>query len=218
MIKNWIRKDFPYRPGAGRTGDRFGLRKDCIGSPFHAADDRSGTPKNIVMPFDGTIEWTHCGGDFGSLLRIIPDDSAETEIQVAHTERKDGKLDALNYWLAQGQEMPVRVGNLGIGTGAHTHTEWLVRATVENMKFFRKQGIWLRDKESLNSAFIHEHCKRYKLDEATFTDRFIYQCKIWGLTEVNTTYCIRGSVPRYRIPQWGNGPVIFADCMLYLDI
>ena len=66
MIKDWIRKDFPYRPGAGRTGDRFGLRKDCIGSPFHTGDDRAAKPRAILMPFDGTMIWEHSYRDWES--------------------------------------------------------------------------------------------------------------------------------------------------------
>ena len=218
MIKDWIRKDFPYRPGAGRTGDRFGLRKDCIGSPFHTGDDRSGRPNHILMPFDGTMIWEHCGGEWGSILRIIPDNNATTEIQVAHTERKDKKLESMNYWLRQGEPLPVVAGNLGFGTGAHSHTVWLIQYNDDNYKFFAKSGIWLRDNNSLNSAYIGEHCRRHKLDEASFTTRFIAQCKTWGITEANTTFCVRGSVPRYRTPAWGNGAVIIADPMLYLDI
>ena len=218
MIQSWIRKDFPYRPGAGRTGDRFGLRKDCIGSPFHTGDDRAALPRAIVMPFDGTMIWEHCGGDWGSILRLIPDDNTTTEIQVAHTECKDKKLEPLNYWIRQGEPLPVVSGGLGFGTGIHTHTEWLIRYTDENYKFFAKSGIWLRDKQSLNSAYIHEHCTRHGLDEASFITRFIAQCKTWGIIEANTTFCVRGSVPRYKTPAWGNGAVIIADPMLYLDI
>ena len=47
---------------------------------------------------------------------------------------------------------------------------------------------------------IGEHCRRHKPDEASFITRFIAQCKTWGITEANTTFCVRGSVPRYKTP------------------
>ena len=62
-------------------GTGSGYAKDCIGSPFHTGDDRASLPRAIVMPFDGTMIWEHCGGDWGSILAARPDDNTTTEIQ-----------------------------------------------------------------------------------------------------------------------------------------
>lgn len=219
MISKWISKDFPYRPGAKRTGDRFGLRKDCIGSPFHAGDDRSGKPDTIVMPFDGTMIWKMADGtQWGSILRLIPDDSPETEIQVAHTVRTDGLSGELCYWMKQGEPLHVKAGALGYSVGAHTHTEWVIKYTKENYAYFAKKGTWIRDNNSLNSEYIGKHCKDYSLNEREYTKRLADQCNTWGIAEANTTFCVRSSLPGYRLPIWGAGSVIIADPMLYLDI
>ncbi len=219
MIQSWIRKDFPYRPGAGRTGDRFGLRLDGFGSPYHPGDDRSGTPRRAVMCFDGTMTWQLLPGSaLGSLTKMIPDDSNETELQIAHMIRKDGEKKPLNYWLRQGEELPVIPGDIGLTDGIHTHTEWWIKNTKENYDFFRKTGVCLRDRNSLNTAYIFDHCRKYNLDPSKVSQGIIDQCNSWGLSEIWTTFCIRNYYPVERAPSWGRGAVIIADPMLYLDI
>ena len=220
MIKDWIRKDFPYRPGAGRTGDRFGLRFGGIGSPYHPGDDRSGNPRRAVMCFDGTMTWKYLSADsaFGSITKMIPDNHKYTELQIAHMVRKDKKLEPLNYWLRQGEELPVIPGDIGLSDGIHTHTEWWIKYTDANYAFFKKQGVCIRDRNSLNTAYIYDHCRKNNLDPASVTERLVNQFNSWGISEAWTTFCIRDFYPAERTPSWGRGAVIIADPMLYLDI
>ena len=45
MIEDGYARTFRTVPEQDGQGDRFGLRKDCIGSPFHTGDDRASLPR-----------------------------------------------------------------------------------------------------------------------------------------------------------------------------
>jgi len=219
MIKSWIRKDFPYRPGAKRTGDRFGLRHDALGSPAHLGDDRSGDPNHFVMPFDGEIYWSlEKDSAFGSILRIIPLDFGETEIQVAHTIRRDGFKAKINCRYNSGDLLPVITGEIGLTYGPHSHTEWIIKYSDDNYKYFLADGEFIADKEKVNDKYIKAHCEKYGMDTDKTTIYIKQQLYIWGIKTLYTNFAIRDCLPNYRTPQWGDGPVIIADPMKYLDI
>lgn len=220
MIKDWIRKDFPFRPGAGRSGDRFGLRFGGIGSPYHPGDDREGNPRMALMCYDGTMTWQYLGEDtqLGTITKLMPDNSNETELQIAHMVRKDGEKKSLNWFLRQGEELPVIPGDVGLTDGIHTHLEWWIKYTKDNYEFFKKHGVCIRDRNSLNTAYIFDHCRKHDLDPAKVSQQIIDQCNSWGLSEAWTTFCVRNYYPPERTPAWGRGAVIIADPMLYLDI
>ena len=219
MIKNWIDRRFPYRPGAGRTGDRFGLRSDTLGSPIHIGDDRSGSPDHYVMPYDGRIFWnTEEDTSWGSILRLVPSSSKETEIQVAHSVRRDGLNFPLKEKYKQGQLLPVITGNIGMTTAPHSHTVWLIQYTDENYKYFLNDGEFIADEKKINEKYVKLHCDRVGMDYAKTIDAIKQQIIVWGIREVYTNFAVRKYLPLYRIPQWGEGTVIIADPMLYLDI
>ena len=61
------------------------------------------------------------------------------EIQVAHTERKDKKLEPLTTGSGKVEPLPV-IRRASGSARDHTHTEWLIQYTDENYKFFAKVG------------------------------------------------------------------------------
>lgn len=219
MISKWIRKDFPYRPGSGRTGDRFGLRSDNFGSPAHLGDDRSRYPNHFVMPFDGKIYWSREEDTaWGSILRIVPKNCKETEIQVAHTVRSDGLNFVLKETYKQGQLLPVIASNLGLTDGVHSHTEWIIKYTDENYEYFKKDGEFIAGEYVINEKYVKDHCDHLRMDYNKTLEALKQQIFIWGIQELYSNFAIRKILPLYRTPQWDEGPVIIADPMRYLDI
>ena len=219
-IRQFIRDDYPFRPGAAYSGDSFGLRnQDRIGSIYHPGQDRSGKPSHIIMPFDGRIDWSITGSQWGSLLRIIPAGFPDAEIQVAHTLRYDGSRASHRGSYKQGDELPVYASDIGLTDGSHTHTELIIKNTAKNYAYFRTDGGLVYDGEKIRDhAWIKAHCFAHKMDYQTVFQRLLMQISAWGISEIWHSFCVRDILPEYRNPQWGEGSVIIADTRRYLDL
>ena len=219
---NWLRTDYPFRPGAAYSGDRFGFRTvSHVGSPFHPGTDRAGRPDHIVMPFDGSITYSvRPGTDWGSLARIVPATGEGFEIQIAHTIRRDGLRTPLeNQHYTQGAVLPIVAGDIGLSMGAHTHTELLVEHTAKHYARFRTDGgVIYKDGAIQDDKIIREHCNRYGLDYSGVIFRLMDQIHRWSIVEVWKSFIVRSVLPDYRTPHWGSSGVIIADTRRYLDL
>ena len=213
----------PYRPGVPRTGDRFGLRTDLIGSPIHLGDDRGRHPRHIVMPFDGLLVWSMTGGAWGSTARLIPDDNPGVEIQIAHTVRRDNGHDDIDKHFKRGDTLPIIAGDIGLSAGVHTHTEIAMRYTDHDYDSLshdcRLYAGWINDEIFVDDQWIADHCRENNIEEPSdFHDRVEKQIYDWGILELRDGVCIRAKnrFPARRNP-WGTD-VILADPMRWLKI
>lgn len=226
-VLTWIQKHdpdtIPYRPGVPRTGDRFGLRADSIGSPIHLGDDRGRHPRHIVMPFDGILAWSKTGGAWGSTARLIPDDNTDVEIQIAHTVRRDNGHDDIDQHFKRGDTLPIIAGDIGLSTGIHTHTEFAIRYTDSDYMMLSEysplRAGWIDGEIFVNDSWIADHCREHDIEDPDdFHDLVEKQVYDWGILELRDGVCIRSRdrFPARRNP-WGTD-VILADPMRWLKI
>ncbi len=226
LLRNNPPAGIPFWPGAAVTGP-FGLRRtrkelDSKASPAHLATDRARDGGDLQMSFDGGIHWRLVGGVAGSVLSENPD-GVQMEIQIFHTEA-DTHVQEITEQLHKGDPLPVRASNLGFsirvggGTGIHTHM-------VLMFPYDRELHAWLRagtkpiiTRGAIDHDYVIEHCRRYRLNAATMTDKLCVQIDDWDLQEMTDRYAIRGGVPGYRLPQWGRGATIHVDSQWLLEI
>lgn len=222
MIADFIRADYPYRPGAGYTGDSFGFRSQSyIGSPFHPGVDRSGTPSHIVMPFNGKLSWNDKPRSaWGSCARIVPCSGDHAEIQIAHTIRHDRSRASIhNHRYFQGDKLPIIAGNIGLSDGAHTHTELIIERTQDNYEYFSEQDTLIySDGKIVDEKHILRHCSENGLDPDDIFERLQKQIALWSISEIWCSFIVRDMLPDYRTPHWGYGAVIIADTRRYLRL
>lgn len=219
---DFIRTDYPYRPGASYSGDRFCFRKQgYIGSPFHPGTDRAGRPDHIVMPFDGKLSWNHKPGTaWGSCARIVPGENVNCELQIAHTIRHDRSRAAIhNHRYSQGDKLPIVASDIGLSDGAHTHTELVFQYDLGVYDYFAEDGQPIyKDGNIVEEAYIKKHCYRNHLAYTDIIERLFEQIRTWGIAEIWDNFIVRDVLPDYRTPHWGPGRVIIADTRRYLDL
>jgi hypothetical protein len=217
----WITKQdpetMPFRPGVTQT-QGFGLRVTDIGSPLHLGTDRGREPRQILMPFDGNIEWAKDEGLWGSLLRITPaDHNIKLELHIAHTV---SNCDTIEGFYHRGDVLPVIAGDLGLSAGIHTHLEVIVPYTVGNYEHYLPRAghqIYSR-KNGFFEPYIETHCRGFGLDYTKTMDRAYTQVQTWGISKMYEGLAIRDGLPPYRRPSWGMGQVILLDSRRYLKI
>ncbi len=226
LLRNNPPAGLPFWPGAAVTG-AFGLRRtkkelESKASPGHLAIDRARDGGGLQMSFDGDFRWRLVGGVAGSVLSENPA-GVQMEIQVFHTEA-DTHVQEITEQLFKGDPLPVRPSNLGFsirvgaGKGIHTHM-------VLMFPYDRELHAWLRSdtrpiitRGAIDHDYVIEHCRKYRLNSATMTDKLYVQIDDWDLQEMTDRYAIRGGVPAYRLPQWGRGSTIHVDSQWLLQI
>ena len=216
FIRNNPPKEMPFRPGSPYT-QFFGLRSTAIGSPIHLGVDRGREPRTILMPFDGKWIWNNIGGDWGSILRIIPEDGTKLEIQIAHTTQitnlTEGKAK-------KGSVLPIQADEIGLSAGIHTHTEVLIPMTPGNYEWALDRAgcpLYSRTKGFLE-PYIEQHCKTNGLDYIDVRNRAMDQVGRWSIASVYEHVAVRTALPNHRLPHWGSGAVILLDSKEFLQI
>lgn len=226
-IFKWIKDQdpltIPYRPGAPFIYDGFGLRRWLnFGSPIHTGPDRGVDPDIILHPFGGPWIWKSLPKDnsFGSLLRLMPYNAVNIEIQVAHTTHEQPKRGARSGYCKKGKQISgVHVGSLGLSSEPHTHTDVLIPMNLENLSYLRGIGSqWVKDGEIVDDEYVSAHCAKWNLSLRDYTIRVVKQISGWGILEAGQHYLVRSGIPSYRTPHWGSGPVIFLDSKYFLEI
>jgi hypothetical protein len=211
--------NIPFRPGTPHT-QGWGLRISEVGSPAHLADDRGSTPPWLVMPWDeGTAEWTplpHWRA-WGSFLRIVPDGAPfGVELHVAHTVPTEVYASSWSGRYRQGQRLPCRAAHIGVGTGAHTHTELVVEYSEERRDELRKAaGTNLVLRGTVNEEAVARHTEKWGLNGTRIMERLRRQIETWGIEEMSDRHAVRSgdaeTFPAYRVPLWGRGRVLLVD-------
>ena len=215
----WRDTTVPYRPGSAHT-QPFGIRTIEIGNPLHLGNDRGARPPEILSPFDGELEWSLLPGTVaGSLLTIIPKNAINyVELQVMHAEARSSQITYHGRSVSRGEELPVIAGDVGLSTGPHTHTELVVRSSVDLLDRLREQSAPIYVDEIVNNAFLWNHCAEYGFDVVEWKQRITRQAVSWGITEMTDKYAVRTALPDYRIPHWGRGATIHINPQWALDI
>lgn len=225
-LTSWLHENppeaMPYWPGAAVTGP-FGLRRtpaeiQAGASPAHLGVDRSRENGHYKAPFDGWLYWRLVGGVAGSLLTLRPH-NLEMEIQVFHT-RGESHTEEIDEAVAQGQEMPVRPGNLGLsvpvgsGDGTHTHTEVLFPYDAGLVEWIADPRLFIEDGR-IDDGAVLDHCNEcglpYREVMALLRVQVAKPPRGWGLRVLGSRHAVRQSVPNYRLPHWGQGPTIHVD-------
>lgn len=216
----------PFRPGTPHT-QGWGLRISDIGSPAHMADDRGSTPAGLVMPFhSGAAEWVplpHWRA-WGSFLRIVPADVPfGVELHVGHTVPTEVRVSSWGGRYTRGERLPCKAGHIGVGTGAHTHTELVVEYSYERRDKLREHSLgFLVFRGVVNDAAVRGHCERFGLHTKDTLERLKAQVRTWGIEEMGDHHAIRHgdqeTFPEYRVPAWGCGRVLLVDPYWALEI
>lgn len=225
-LNRWLREnppeDMPFFPGAGVTGG-FGLRSSKVvlemgASPLHLGVDRAGGD-GLRMPFDGYLYWRQVGGVAGSVLSLIAD-GIKLEIQVFHTIHMDKHVREYDEHYFTGEHIPIEPSSAGLSHGVHTHTEVLMPFEPSLLARFTGERKLVEQGVSDVDA-VREIFAGYGFDEGEvdrFAVRVIGQVRTWGITDYGEHYAVRKGVPRYRRPQWGDGPTVHIDSMHLLHI
>jgi hypothetical protein len=222
---SWIAKQdpdtMPFRPGVAHT-QGFGIRNSMNpirmgASPAHLGNDRGSYPTVLHMPFDGKVRWKQTGGVAGSVLQLIPSD-IDAEIQVFHTRCDNIETQQYARIRKRGEQLTAVAGNIGLSTGVHTHTEFIVKYQKDVVEALRERSTQIYYNGIFNNDFIYNHCQQYNLKYSYIVNKLKEQVLTWNIEELWDTFAVRASLPAYRQPHWGKSRTVHLCTKTYLQI